>query len=63
MSWGSSNVARIKEGLNRLERYGTCAVHPSEQRTRFPEDNVNVLFDFSGVTYVDPRLPVSLPSS
>lgn len=49
-------VARIKEGLNRLERYGTFDVHPSEQRTRFPEDNVNVVFDFSGVTYVDPRL-------
>lgn len=48
-------VARIKEGLNRLERYGTFDVHPSEQRTRFPEDNVNVVFDFSGVTYVDPR--------
>jgi hypothetical protein len=48
-------VARIKEGLNRLERYGTFDVHPSEQRTRFPEDNVNVVFDFSGVTYIDPR--------
>lgn len=48
-------AARIKEGLNRLERYGTFDVHPSEQRTRFPEDNVNVVFDFSGVTYVDPR--------
>ena len=48
-------VARIKEGLNRLERYGTFDVHPSEQRTRFPEDNVNIVFDFSGVTYVDPR--------
>jgi hypothetical protein len=50
-----TNPARIKEGLNRLERYGTVAVHPSEQRTRFPEDNVNVVFDFSGVTYLDPR--------
>lgn len=38
-----------------MERYGTFDVHPSEQRTRFPEDNVNVVFDFSGVTYVDPR--------
>jgi hypothetical protein len=51
-------IARIKEGLNRLERYGTFDVHPSEQRTRFPEDNVNVVFDFSGVTYVDPRSPI-----
>lgn len=49
------NTARIKEGLNRLERYGTFDVHPSEQRTRFPEDNVNMVFDFSDVTYIDPR--------
>jgi hypothetical protein len=52
-------VARIKEGLHRLERYGTFDVHPSEQRTRFAEDNVNVVFDFSGVTFVDPRSPIS----
>ena len=54
------NTARIKEGLNRLERYGTFDVHPSKQRTRHPEDNVNVVFDFSGVDYVDPRSPLSL---
>jgi len=48
------NTARIKEGLNRLERYGTFDVHPSEQRTRFPEDNVNIAFDMHVVTYVDP---------
>jgi hypothetical protein len=51
------NTARIKEGLNRLERYGTCDAHPSEQRTRFPEHNVNIVFDFSGVTFIDPRSP------
>jgi hypothetical protein len=55
-------IARIKEGLHRLERYGTFDVHPSEQRTRFPEDNVNVVFDFSGVTYVDPRYPLHYQS-
>ena len=58
-SWLRLTLARIKEGLNRLERYGTFDVHPSEQRTRFPEDNVNVVFDFSGVTYVDPRFPLA----
>ena len=47
-----------------MERYGTFDVHPSEQRTRFPEDNVNVVFDFSGVTYIDPRyLPIFPPPS
>lgn len=48
------NTARIKEGLNRLEKYGRFNVHPSEPRTRFPEDNVNVIFNFEVVTYVDP---------
>ena len=50
-------TARIKEGLDRLERYGEFDVHPSEDRKRHPEDNVNVVFDFSAVTDVDPRSP------
>jgi hypothetical protein len=49
------NTSRIKEGLNRLEKYGTFKAHPSEKRTRFPEDNVNVIFDFHVVTKIDPR--------
>jgi len=48
------NTARIKAGLDRLERYGEFDVHPSEDRKRNPEDNVNVVFDFSLVTDIDP---------
>jgi hypothetical protein len=50
-------TARIKEGLDRLERYGEFDVHPSEDRKRHPEDNVNVVFDFSLITDIDPRSP------
>ena len=54
-------TARIKEGLDRLERYGEFDVHPSEDRKRNPEDNVNVVFDFSLVTDIDPRSPPHPP--
>lgn len=54
-------TARIKEGLDRLERYGQFDVHPSEDRIRHPEDNVNVVFDFTVVTDIDPRSLPPLP--
>lgn len=49
-----ANTAHLKEGLNRLEKHGRLeGSHPGDAPTRFPEQNVNLVFDFSNVTYVD----------
>jgi MFS superfamily sulfate permease-like transporter len=49
-----ANTAHLKEGLNRLENHGRLeGSHPGDAPTRFPEQNVNLVFDFSNVTYVD----------